>query len=102
MAAALPPKNPTGFAPRRDAVVNLRVSQALRDLIDHAAQAAGKTRTDFIIESARQRAIDALLEQRLFPLAEDQYAAFLEALDAPPAPNEKLKRLIASPAPWEK
>jgi uncharacterized protein (DUF1778 family) len=86
---------------RRDAVVNLRMSSTVRDLIDEAAAALGKTRTDFIIDSSRKEATDVLLDQRLFALDEKQYDAFLQALDAPPAPNAKLKRLLSAKAPWD-
>jgi uncharacterized protein (DUF1778 family) len=87
---------------RRDAVVNLRMSKGVRDLIDEAAAALGKTRTDFIIDSSRKQATDVLLDQRLFALDEKQYDAFLRALDAPPAPNEKLKRALCAKAPWDR
>lgn len=87
---------------RRDTVINVRLPRTLRDLIDRAADALGKTRSEFILESARTHAIDVLLDQRLFTLNADQYEAFLRALDAPPAPNERLKQLLAGKAPWEK
>ena len=51
---------------KRDAVINVRLSTKLRDLIDSAAEVVGKTRTDFILESARKHAVDVLLDQRLF------------------------------------
>ncbi|HVZ90068.1 MAG TPA: DUF1778 domain-containing protein [Rhizomicrobium sp.] len=86
---------------KREAVVNLRMPVAIRDLIDNAANVLGKTRTAFIIESSQKHAIDVLLDQRLFTLDEAQYKAFLNVLDSPPAPNEKLKRLLASKSPWE-
>jgi len=87
---------------RREAIVNLRMPVAIRELIDHAAVVLGKTRTAFIIESSRQQAIDVLLDQRLFTLTAEQYDAFIRALDEPPVANEKLKRLMSSKAPWEK
>lgn len=87
---------------RRDAVINVRVPRLLRDLIDRAADATGKTRSEFILESARTHAIDVLLDQRFFELDADKYRAFMEMLDAPPAPTEKLKKLMAHKAPWEK
>jgi uncharacterized protein (DUF1778 family) len=87
---------------RRDTVINVRLTKMLRDLIDRAADVLGKTRTEFILESARTHAIDVLLDRRLFTLNEDQYEAFIRSLEAPPAPNEKLKRLLASKSPWEK
>jgi len=86
---------------RRDAVINVRLSRTLRDQIDRAADAVGKTRSEFILESARAHATDVLLDQRLFTLNTEQYEAFMRALDAAPAPNAKLQRLLASKSPWE-
>jgi len=86
---------------RRDSVVNVRMARQTRDLIDEAAEAVGKTRSEFMVESARTHAIDVLLDKRLFSLGTEHYDAFLKALDAPPAPNGKLKRLLKSKSPWE-
>jgi uncharacterized protein (DUF1778 family) len=85
----------------RDTVINVRVSQPLRDLIDQAAGVAGKSRSEFILESARAHATDVLLDQRLFALDAKRYDAFVKALEVPPAPNDKLRQLMASKAPWE-
>lgn len=82
--------------------INVRVSEHTRELIDMAAAVVGKTRSEFMLESARQHAIDVLLDQRLFTLDKDQYAALNSALQNPPAPNSELKKLMASKAPWEK
>lgn|SRR5437868_517928 len=87
---------------KRDAVINVRLPTKLRDLIDSAAAVVGKTRTDFILESARKHAVDVLLDQRLFSLETSQYEEFLNALDAPVQPNARLKQLLASKAPWQK
>ncbi len=87
---------------RRDAVINLRIPVAIRNLIDKAAATVGKTRTEFVVESAKKHAIDVLLDQRLFELSESQWAAFMHTLDNPPLPNQQLKQLMARKAPWEK
>jgi uncharacterized protein (DUF1778 family) len=87
---------------KRDAVINVRLSTKLRDLIDSAAEVLGKTRTDFILESARKHAIDVLLDQQLFSLDTVQYEEFLRALDEPVKPNARLKQLLASKSPWQK
>lgn len=87
---------------KSDTVMNVRISQSVRDLIDNAASLLGKTRTDFIVETARTHAIDVLLDQRLFILNADQHAAFINALDNPPPPNEKLKQLMRRKAVWER
>jgi uncharacterized protein (DUF1778 family) len=89
-------------ASKSDAVINLRMPSAVRDLIDNAADATGKTRTAFIIESSSRLATDVLLDQRLFTLPGAQYDAFAKALEDAPPPNAKLKRLLSGKAPWEK
>lgn len=86
---------------RVDTTINVRVSTFWRDLIDNAASVLGKTRSDFIIESAQRHAIDVLLDQRFFSLDSEQYDAFLKVLDTPPPPSDRLKRLMASKAPWQ-
>jgi uncharacterized protein (DUF1778 family) len=87
---------------RRGAIINLRVSVPTRELIDRAARVLGKSRTEFLLDSARSRAEDVLLDQRLFVLDEKKYAAFLKSLDAPPKPPAALKALLNAKAPWEK
>lgn len=96
------PELPREAPRRRDTVINVRLSRMLRDLIDRAADVLGKTRSEFILESARTHAIDVLLDQRLFTLNGERYEVFIRTLEAPPPPNEKLKRLLASKSPWEK
>lgn len=91
----------TAAKSRRDAIINLRVPAKLRDLFDAAAEAVGKTRTQFVVDSAQAQAIDILLEKRIFKLDEAALAAFHDALDSPPAPNERLQALFARKAPWE-
>ena len=87
---------------RRESIVNLRMPTPVKDLIDTAAEALGKTRTAFIIESSRAHAEDVLLEKRLFVLGSVQFQSFLAALDEAPQPNAKLKRLFARKAVWDK
>jgi uncharacterized protein (DUF1778 family) len=88
----------------RSSMISLRVPVQRRELIDRAAKVTGKTRTEFILESAGRAAEDALLDQRIFHLDEERYQAFLAALDAPPRPEviAKLRKLLAKPAPWER
>jgi uncharacterized protein (DUF1778 family) len=86
-------------APRE--TLNFRVKVEDRNLIDRAARLLGKSRTDFMLESARHAAQDALLDQTLFKVSPKIYAAFVARLDAPPAPNKKLRRMMTAPAPWK-
>lgn len=80
--------------------INLRIEAHTRHLIDDAAAILGKTRTEFMIDSARRQAIDVLLDQRLFALDPDRYAAFMHTLDNPPAPGPKLKSLLRRLPAW--
>jgi uncharacterized protein (DUF1778 family) len=82
-------------------VLNLRVQPATRDLIDRAAKAVGKNRTEFILAAASREAESVLLDQRLFLLDEKAFKAFKAALDRPPTVSPKLRRFLATPAPWE-
>jgi uncharacterized protein (DUF1778 family) len=96
-----------GFAERSPAAetkgsINLRIEGKTRRLIDDAAAILGKTRTEFMIESARRQAIDVLLDQRLFALDPDRYDAFVQALDNPPAPGPKLRSLMRRVPAWRK
>lgn len=91
----------TDAPPRRTATIHVRAPQDARDLIERAAEVSGKTITDFVLESATERAIEVLLDQRLFVLSAEQHEAFLHALDTPPPPNAKLKALMRKRALWE-
>lgn len=82
--------------------INLRIETGTRQLIDDAAAVLGKTRTEFMVESARRQAIDVLLDRRLFALDADRYDAFLAALDYPPAPGPKLRALLRRTPAWRK
>ena len=80
--------------------LNLRIETQTRRLIDDAAAALGKTRTEFMVESARAHAIDVLLDRRLFLLDAASHDAFVHALDNPPAPGSKLRALMGRTPAW--
>ncbi|NMG69107.1 DUF1778 domain-containing protein [Parazoarcus communis] len=90
---------PSTEAPRRD-TLNLRIPPEERNLIDRAAEAAGKTRTDFILSAARRAAEDTLLDRAILSVSPEAYAEFLARLDAPAQPNERLRKTMQTPAPW--
>lgn len=86
--------------PRRD-TLNLRIPAAERNLIDRAAEATGKTRTDFMLEAARRAAEEALLDRALMVVSPEAYGEFLKRLERPAQPNERLRRTMRSKAPWQ-
>lgn len=87
--------------PKAEKQMNLRVQAQVRDLIDRAAALEGKSRSEFMIEIAHERAIDVLLDRRLLLLDEQQAEAVAAALANPPPPNAALKKLMRTRAPWE-
>jgi uncharacterized protein (DUF1778 family) len=86
---------------KRD-TLNIRIKPEVRGLIDRAAALTGKNRTDFVLDAARHAAEDALMDRMIFALSPKAYADFLARLDAPPQPNERLRRSLQAAAPWEK
>ncbi|RUW44984.1 MAG: DUF1778 domain-containing protein [Mesorhizobium sp.] len=89
-------------APNKRETLNIRIKPEERSLIDRAAKARGKNRTDFVLEAARMAAEEALLDQAIIAASPAAYAAFLARLDMPPDPNERLRKTMQTPAPWEK
>jgi uncharacterized protein (DUF1778 family) len=87
---------------RRGENINLRVSQGQKSLIDRAAQALGRNRSDFMLETACREAEIVLLERRYFALPEEEFKRFNAMLDKPPASNPRLARLLKTKAPWDK
>lgn len=85
----------------RDVTINIRAKQSQRDLIDHAAEVQGKSRSEFMLESAYQQAQDVLLNRSFFGLDELKFKQFVALLDAPPTQDEQLHTLLKSKSPWE-
>lgn len=80
--------------------VNIRVEPGQLATIDAAAEALGRNRTAFMLETAVQAAEAVLLDKRLFTVDEATYQRFVDRLDAPPAANPRLYALLHSKAPW--
>lgn len=88
--------------PAKRQTLNLRIQPDERDLIDRAARASGKNRTEFILDASRRAAEDALLDQALLRAEPEAFAAFQARLDAPPEPNERLRKTMQTVPPWQK
>lgn len=82
--------------------INLRVSRNQKALIDRAATALGRNRSDFMLNAACQEAESVLLDRRYFVLSEAEFKRFTNLLDRPPASNPRLERLLRTKAPWDK
>ncbi|MGC2448094.1 MAG: DUF1778 domain-containing protein [Candidatus Sulfotelmatobacter sp.] len=82
--------------------INLRVSRRQKSLIDRAAQALGRNRSDFMLETACREAESVLLDRRYFALPDEEFKRFTAMLDKPPVSNPRLARLLKARSPWDK
>jgi uncharacterized protein (DUF1778 family) len=86
----------------RGETINLRASRRQKALIDQAAETLGRSRSDFMLDTACREAENVLLDRRYFVLSAETHRKFMSMLDRPPKNNPKLRRLLESKAPWEK
>jgi uncharacterized protein (DUF1778 family) len=82
-------------------VVVVRCGEGELDVIDRAAQALGKSRSSFIVDAALREANQIVLDQSSIHLDAEQFDQFMNYLDNPPPPNDALRRLMNTKAPWE-
>ncbi|MEG3987720.1 DUF1778 domain-containing protein [Microcoleus sp. S28C3] len=96
-----PPASEESVSHTRDVTINIRAKPNQRALIDRAAQLQGKSRSEFMLESAYQKAQDVILDRCFFGLDELKFKQFLALLDAPPTANQKLNALLKTKSPWD-
>lgn len=82
--------------------LSLRISTKDRMLIDRAAEAMHKSRTEFLLDSARAAAMDALLDRNLFVLGSEEFKKFEKALKAAPKTSDIARELRKRPSSWKK
>ena len=85
----------------RDDVIQIRTSTEAKALFNRAAAMRGQKLSEFMLESARQNALERILDQRSFFLDDQAHARFLKLLDAPPAPSAKARARLNRKAPRE-
>jgi uncharacterized protein (DUF1778 family) len=79
----------------------LRVDERQKALIDRAAEAQGATRSEFILDAATREATSILLDRLYFRVDPRTFKQFAAALDKMPMDNPRLRKLLATKAPWE-
>jgi uncharacterized protein (DUF1778 family) len=77
---------------------NLRATPRQERLIKAASERRGLNVTDFILESACEKAEEALAAQTSFVLDEKQWKLFMEALDRPARIIPEIKKLFSEPS----
>ncbi len=76
---------------------NLRATSRQDNLIRVAAKRRNLDVTDFIIESACEKAEQTLADRSRFVLDEIQWDLFMKALDEPPRIIPEIQKLFAEP-----
>ena len=82
--------------------INFRAPAAKRALIDHAVEVSGMNRTEFILDAVCEKAREVLADQTQFALSRRALQRFNALLDAPLENNAAIRRLLSTPAPWER
>ena len=77
--------------------IDIRTTRTVKRTLQEAAAMSHKTVSEFLLDSALVQAAEVLTDRRLFPLDDEQWEAFLAALDAPSEPMPRLERLLREP-----
>jgi uncharacterized protein (DUF1778 family) len=86
---------------RKDDVIQIRASAETKAVLNRAAALRGQKLSEFMLDSARRQAEEALLDQRVFFLDPKTHEKFLALLDTPPKPSNRLKALMRRKPVWE-
>ena len=81
----------------RSEKLDLRLTPEAKRALQAAASTLDQSLSEFVLESALARADEALADRRTFILGADQWKAFVAALDAPPRPLPRLRKLLEEP-----
>ncbi|MGZ5306724.1 MAG: type II toxin-antitoxin system TacA family antitoxin [Actinomycetota bacterium] len=74
--------------------ISLRATPRQVDVIDQAAEALQKNRSDFMLDVAVQEAMRVLTDRRTFLLGDQERDEFLQLLDRPPVEKPRLRALF--------
>ena len=69
-----------------------RLSRKQKELIQHAADLAGRSLTDFILSASQEAANKVIREHEVITLTAQESENFVNALMNPPAPNLALQK----------
>jgi len=86
---------------RRKERVAVRMTAEAKRILQQGAAVKHKTLAKFLIDSGINAAYAAITEQRPFVLNEKQWNELMNRLDAPPEPNEGLRRLMSRKPRWK-
>ena len=100
--AAREPRRAAPAAARKDDVIQIRASAETKAILNRAALLRGQKLSEFMLDSARRRAEETILDQRSFFLTPDAHERFLAMLDAPAKPTKELRTRMRRKPSWER
>lgn len=95
-------KSSSSAAAKRDDLIQIRASAATKAILNRAATLRGQKLSEFMLDSARARAEETILDQRLIALNDEDYEAFLTMLDAPAKPEKAVRTRMSRKPAWER
>jgi uncharacterized protein (DUF1778 family) len=87
---------------RKDEVIQIRASAETKAVLNRAAALRGQKLSEFMLDSARRQAEEAILDQRIFFLDAKAHEKFLALLDSPAKPSKHLKSLMSRRPAWDR
>jgi len=85
---------------RKEDTIEVRVAAPTKALLAAAAHARHTSMSEFVLSSAVREAENALADQRVFQVSDDNWSKFMAILDAPAKPDADIVALARSQAPW--
>lgn len=79
----------------KDTRLHIRCDQEVRRLLDKAAAYEHISVSEFVLRHAVEQARSAVQRHQSITLSEQDFVAFLDALDTPPTPSAALQRAFA-------
>lgn len=89
---------PAHRPPGKDGRLNVRASASQLNLLRQAAEAQGRSLSDFVLSAATERAEEILVERRYFVATPEAWDSFMATLNDPPEPGPRLVRLFREAA----
>lgn len=83
--------------PARSEKLDIRIAPEAKRMLQDAARERRTTISQFVLDSAISAANEVLAERSRIGLSAGEWAAFMEALDAPPRRHPRMERLLTEP-----
>jgi uncharacterized protein (DUF1778 family) len=89
-------------AARKDSLIQIRASAETKAILGRAAELRGQKLSEFMLDSARRQAEEAILDQRAFFLDAEAHDKFLAMLDKPAQPSEAVRARANRKPVWQR